>query len=177
MLKQIKQAVSAIHRLDHSYRNHLSIGDYRNCPSGFPAQANGSLIYRDGKPVASSLIGQPFTDPKYFWSRPSATAPMPYNAGVVERLESGTDQSRSDKSGSRTNYGVERRPIRITRRQFPSIWSRHRPAAWTRISARQPPNTRSPAWRKPADSTRKKSGNLSPGTPKTAPSACWANRE
>jgi potassium-transporting ATPase KdpC subunit len=46
----------------------------------FPKQANGSLIYRAGKPVGSSLIGQPFTDPKYFWSRPSATSPMPYNA-------------------------------------------------------------------------------------------------
>jgi K+-transporting ATPase ATPase C chain len=46
----------------------------------FPQQANGRLIYRDGKPVGSSLIGQPFTDPKYFWSRPSATSPTPYNA-------------------------------------------------------------------------------------------------
>jgi K+-transporting ATPase ATPase C chain len=46
----------------------------------FPKQANGSLIYRHDKPVASSLIGQPFADPKYFWSRPSATTPMPYNA-------------------------------------------------------------------------------------------------
>ena len=46
----------------------------------FPKQANGSLIYRNDKPVASALIGQPFTDPKYFWSRPSATTPMPYNA-------------------------------------------------------------------------------------------------
>ncbi|MFZ1937092.1 MAG: potassium-transporting ATPase subunit KdpC [Thermoguttaceae bacterium] len=46
----------------------------------FPKQANGSLIYRDGRPVASALIGQPFTDAKYFWSRPSATSPMPYNA-------------------------------------------------------------------------------------------------
>lgn len=48
----------------------------------FPDKANGSLIYKDDKPVASSLIGQPFTDPKYFWSRPSATAPMPYNAAA-----------------------------------------------------------------------------------------------
>ncbi len=46
----------------------------------FPSQANGSLIYRDGKPVGSSLVGQSFTDPKYFWSRPSATSPMPYNS-------------------------------------------------------------------------------------------------
>jgi potassium-transporting ATPase KdpC subunit len=46
----------------------------------FPRQANGSLIYRDGKAVGSSLIGQNFDDPKYFWGRPSATTPMPYNA-------------------------------------------------------------------------------------------------
>ncbi len=44
--------------------------------------AEGSLIERDGKVVGSSLIGQPFSDPKYFWSRPSATSPMPYNAGA-----------------------------------------------------------------------------------------------
>ena len=48
----------------------------------FPGQAEGSLIERDGKAVGSALIGQPFSDPKYFWSRPSATAPMPYNAGA-----------------------------------------------------------------------------------------------
>jgi K+-transporting ATPase ATPase C chain len=47
----------------------------------FPRQANGSLVVRDGKVVGSALIGQPFDDPKYFWSRPSATSPFPYNAG------------------------------------------------------------------------------------------------
>jgi K+-transporting ATPase ATPase C chain len=46
----------------------------------FPAQANGSLIEKDGKVHGSSLIGQPFSHPKYFWSRPSATSPVPYNA-------------------------------------------------------------------------------------------------
>ncbi len=46
----------------------------------FPEQANGSIIMKDNKPAGSSLIGQPFDDPKYFWGRPSATAPFPYNS-------------------------------------------------------------------------------------------------
>jgi K+-transporting ATPase ATPase C chain len=48
----------------------------------FPEAANGSLVVRDGKAVGSDLIGQSFDDPKHFWSRPSATSPMPYNAGA-----------------------------------------------------------------------------------------------
>ena len=47
-----------------------------------PGKANGSLIVREGKPAGSSLIGQPFSDPKYFWGRLSATSPMSYNAGA-----------------------------------------------------------------------------------------------
>ena len=45
----------------------------------FGNAAEGSLLARDGKTVASRLIGQSFSDPKYFWSRPSATGPYPYN--------------------------------------------------------------------------------------------------
>jgi K+-transporting ATPase ATPase C chain len=45
----------------------------------FPSQANGSLIIKKGRPVGSEWIGQSFADPKYFWGRPSATGPMPYN--------------------------------------------------------------------------------------------------
>ena len=45
----------------------------------FSGKATGSVIVVDGKAVGSELIGQPFSDPKYFWSRPSATSPQPYN--------------------------------------------------------------------------------------------------
>ena len=50
--------------------------------AAFPQQAAGSLIVRDGKLVGSSLIGQHFSDSKYFWGRPSATGPMPNNASA-----------------------------------------------------------------------------------------------
>jgi potassium-transporting ATPase KdpC subunit len=45
----------------------------------FPRQAAGSLVNRDGRVIGSSLIGQSFTAPEYFWSRLSATTPQPYN--------------------------------------------------------------------------------------------------
>ncbi|MGA9347640.1 MAG: potassium-transporting ATPase subunit KdpC [Anaerolineae bacterium] len=48
----------------------------------FPRQANGSLMVRNGQALGSELIGQPFDDPKYFGSRPSATLPFPYNAAA-----------------------------------------------------------------------------------------------
>jgi K+-transporting ATPase ATPase C chain len=48
--------------------------------AAFRNEADGSLIYRDGKLVGSTLIGQSFSDPKHFWGRPSATTPQPYNA-------------------------------------------------------------------------------------------------
>jgi K+-transporting ATPase ATPase C chain len=61
----------------------------------FPWQANGSIIERNGQPVGSALIGQPFDDPQYFWGRLSATAPVPFTAFNADKL--------TGSSGS--NYG------------------------------------------------------------------------
>lgn len=47
-----------------------------------PFQANGSILVETGQPVGSALIGQPFDAPQYFWGRPSATGPVPYNAAA-----------------------------------------------------------------------------------------------
>ena len=48
----------------------------------WPGKANGSIITVDGQPRGSALIGQPFSAPAYFWSRPSATSPMPYDGSA-----------------------------------------------------------------------------------------------
>ena len=48
----------------------------------FPAQANGSLVEANGRVVGSSLVGQSFDDPRYFWGRPSATSTSPYDASA-----------------------------------------------------------------------------------------------
>src|SRR5512142_322870 len=61
----------------------------------FPRQANGSLIVQNGTAAGSELIGQQFSDPKYFWGRLSATGDYPYNAFTAQTL--------TGSSGS--NYG------------------------------------------------------------------------
>jgi len=48
----------------------------------FPVQSNGNVLEHNGKVVGSALVGQPFTSANYFWGRPSATSPVPYNAGA-----------------------------------------------------------------------------------------------
>lgn len=79
----------------------------------FPWQATGSLIERDGKAIGSALIGQPFDDPRYFWGRPSATSPMPYNGasssgsnlgplnpGLVEAVRARVEKLRAADPGN-----------------------------------------------------------------------------
>ncbi|HKR35064.1 MAG TPA: potassium-transporting ATPase subunit KdpC [Steroidobacteraceae bacterium] len=50
--------------------------------AAFHSRANGSIIESGGRAVGSQLLGQPFSGPKYFWSRPSATGPAPYNGAA-----------------------------------------------------------------------------------------------
>ncbi|TBW08203.1 potassium-transporting ATPase subunit KdpC [Azotobacter chroococcum subsp. isscasi] len=86
----------------------------------FPEQAAGSLILEDGQLVGSALIGQPFSDPKHFWGRPSATAPRPYNAAassgsnlgplnpaLIEAVEARLEALRAADPGNRQPVPVE----------------------------------------------------------------------
>jgi K+-transporting ATPase ATPase C chain len=86
----------------------------------FRVQANGSLIVKDGKPVGSTLIGQPFDDPKYFWSRPSATSPFadnaasssgsnlsPTNADLVKAVQGRVEALRAADPGNDASVPVD----------------------------------------------------------------------
>src|SRR5262245_44997046 len=86
----------------------------------FPHQAAGSLVVADGKPVGSTLIGQPFDDPKYFWGRPSATSPFgdnaasssgsnlsPTNADLVKTVQARVDALRAADPGNTAAVPVD----------------------------------------------------------------------
>lgn len=66
--------------------------------TAFNHQANGSLIEQNGNITGSELIGQPFSNPKYFWGRLSATSPMPYNADASSGANYGTSNPKLIKA-------------------------------------------------------------------------------
>ncbi len=89
----------------------------------FPAQANGSLIMRDGQPIGSRLIGQPFDDPKYFWGRFVGDAHVSRTTLTPRSLLPDRTTARLNPAliddGAGAYQGVARRPIRGTARPIP----------------------------------------------------------
>ncbi|MGY8526803.1 potassium-transporting ATPase subunit KdpC [Paracidovorax citrulli] len=85
----------------------------------FPHEAAGSLIVRDGTTVGSALIGQSFAEPRYFWGRPSATSPMPYNAAASGGSNLGpsnpalTDAARTRLEALREADPANRAPVPV----------------------------------------------------------------
>lgn len=122
--------------------------------------------------VGSELIGQPFSDPRYFWGRPSATSPFPYNAA----LSGGSNLGPANPT---LEQAVADR-IRILREADPDN-DRPIPADLVTASASglDPHITprrqliRFPAWRARAGSGKKKSRASSPNTRRAGSSTCW----
>lgn len=141
----------------------------------FPSQANGSLIVQNGKVIGSSLIGQPFDDPRYFWSRPSATSPFPYNAAASSGSNLGAtnpallkavqDRIAALKAADPDNPAPV--PVDLVTASGSGL---------DPISARLPRNTRPDVSPGPVGWTNRSSAGWWECTPPVGSSACWANR-
>jgi K+-transporting ATPase ATPase C chain len=85
----------------------------------FAHQANGSLIVRNGTTIGSELIGQQFDDARYFWGRPSATSPIPYNGAASTGSNFGPtnpaqlDAVRSRVDSVRNAHPDQRQPVPV----------------------------------------------------------------
>jgi potassium-transporting ATPase KdpC subunit len=85
----------------------------------FSKEAAGSLVYQQGKLIGSTLIGQSFSDPKYFWGRPSATSPQPYNGVASSPSNLGPlnpaliDQVKSNAKALHDAFPEDQRPIPV----------------------------------------------------------------
>ena len=142
----------------------------------FPRAANGSLVAGDGKVLGSNLIGQPFDNPKYFWGRPSATSPHPYNAAASSGSNQGPrNPALADAVRDRIKALRDADP---GNRRAGARRSRHR------VGQRARPGHQRRGCRVPGCSRRQGARNCKrtgfarslPRTRWTAASAFWANR-
>ena len=141
----------------------------------FPAQANGSLIVKDGKAIGSELIGQPFDDPKYFWGRLSATRPFPYNAAASSGSNLGPTnpaliemvQGRIDALQAADPNNTQSIPVDLVTASGSGLDPHISPAAAEYQVA---------VWRARAGWTNRLCGNSWHSTRRDAISACWVSR-
>ncbi len=136
MTAQLRPALVLFAMLTRAHRARVSRARHGLAQVLFPAQANGSLIRDGDRVVGSALIGQPFADPRYFWSRPSATAPFAYNAAASSGSNQGPSNPALRDAVKSAHRSAARGRSRRTARRCPSTSSPRRAAASTRTSAR-----------------------------------------